>query len=87
MKFVLVAASSLLAVASPAFAHGSDTANTVNSVRESAETPAEPAATGTGDGERLVCRRIEADTSSRLGNRRVCMTADQWRQRQRHPNG
>jgi hypothetical protein len=31
------------------------------------------------DGQRQICRRIEADTSSRLGSRRACHTAEEWR--------
>ena len=33
------------------------------------------------NGERLICRRIEA-TASRTGSRRVCLTAREWREHQ-----
>jgi hypothetical protein len=83
MKLVVVAASSLLAVASPAFAHPSDTAATPNGAREATESPATPATGENADSERMVCRRVEDDTSSRMGSRKICMTAEQWRRQQR----
>jgi hypothetical protein len=54
-------------------------------------TPAAPAAapatTGATEtvvktGQEVVCKRLEAATGSRLGGRRVCKTAEQWRQDQ-----
>ena len=36
------------------------------------------------NGERRICRRVETDTSSRMTTRRVCLTAREWRQRQRN---
>ena len=35
------------------------------------------------NGERLVCRRVETDSTSHLATRRVCRTAQQWRDAQR----
>src|SRR5690606_2630096 len=37
---------------------------------------------GSGEnGERLICRRVISDSSSRLnGSRRVCHTAERWRE-------
>ena len=35
------------------------------------------------EGERRICRRIETDSTSRMATRRVCRTADEWRQAQR----
>jgi hypothetical protein len=35
------------------------------------------------DGERRICRRIETDSSSRMGSHRVCRTAQEWRDAQR----
>ena len=34
-------------------------------------------------GERLICRRVETDSSSHMGTRRICRTAQQWREAQR----
>ncbi len=34
----------------------------------------------TADGERRICRRIDT-TESRVGRRRVCLTAREWRER------
>lgn len=48
-----------------------------------AENGTAPAADTANDAERPICRRVIADPSSRMGNRRVCMTAAQWRQSQR----
>jgi hypothetical protein len=39
--------------------------------QSAAETPA--------NGERLICRRIASGTASRMGSRRVCRTAAEWR--------
>ena len=33
--------------------------------------------------ERLICRRVETDSSSHMGTRRICRTAQQWRDAQR----
>lgn len=34
------------------------------------------------NGERLICRRVEAGSASRMATRRVCLTAREWRERQ-----
>jgi hypothetical protein len=81
---VFVAFSSLVLIASPAFAQGGS-----GSVSGSAAELATQ--TGTPDsnesqpsnGERRICRRVENDSSSRMGARRVCRTAEQWREAQR----
>jgi len=35
------------------------------------------------EGERRICRRVETDSASRMATRRVCRTAEEWRQSQR----
>jgi hypothetical protein len=35
------------------------------------------------DGEHRICRRVEADSRSRMSTRRLCLTPAQWRDRQR----
>ena len=48
---------------------------------EAAEAP-ENATSTAGEaegGERRICRRVETATGSRMSYRRMCMTADQWR--------
>lgn len=44
-------------------------------------TAIQPAAEGP-KAERRICKREES-TESRLGGKRVCLTAEQWRERQR----
>lgn len=39
----------------------------------------------TADGERRICRRIET-SESRVGRRRLCLTAAEWRDRARQSN-
>jgi hypothetical protein len=54
-------------------AAGTDTAVTTAPAPQATETP---------KAERKICKREEA-TESRLGGKRVCLTAEQWRERQR----
>jgi hypothetical protein len=56
-------------------AAGSDTA-------AAATTATVPQATEALKAERKICKREDA-TESRLAAKRVCLTADQWRDRQR----
>ena len=35
------------------------------------------------DGERCICRRVQAETSTRTSVRNTCMTAKQWKQWER----
>ena len=53
-------------------ASATDTAVTTAPAPQATETKA----------ERKICKREEA-TESRLGGKRVCLTAEQWRERQR----
>jgi hypothetical protein len=49
---------------------------------ETAPTTAAPAQAEAPKAERKICKREDA-TESRLGAKRVCLTAEQWRERQR----
>ena len=81
-SFVLVMTGLLLTT--PAFAQGvggGSTGSGAQMATEATETP-ENAASTSGDaegGERRICRRVETGTGSRMSYRRMCMTADQWR--------
>lgn len=37
--------------------------------------------------EKLICRRIEARTGSRLGSRKLCATRGEWREREKLAKG
>lgn len=50
----------------------------------SADPPAEAAGAGEPKKEKLVCKRTSA-TRSRMGSKRVCKTAEQWRDDPRDP--
>ena len=83
---MFVAFASVVLVASPAFAQGGS-GSVSGSGGEIATQNDTPESTGTGgqgaDGERRICRRIEAGSQSRMTYRRVCRTAEEWRQSQR----
>ena len=88
MKAFAVLISGLL-LASPAFAQptpGPSEAGATTGLSEqgggAATDNGNPGATPS-DADRPICRRVIADPSSRMGNRRVCMTAAQWRESQR----
>ena len=81
---VFVAFAAVALFASPALAQGgsgavsgSDLA-TQNDIPESSGQAGQNAA-----GERRICRRIETDSSTRRASRRVCRTAQEWREAQR----
>jgi len=75
MKSVLFVASSLL-LASSALAQ-----NAGSATDRSPSAPTESTSGGpVSADDQIVCRRIEADTGTRLkGNRRICMTRREWR--------
>ena len=57
-------------------ASATDTATAAPSLPTEVQTDENPKA------ERKICKR-EDSTESRLGGKRVCLTAEQWRERQR----
>jgi hypothetical protein len=78
-----VVALSLAALSSPAFAQptarvGTDRGadNTQSDTRRSGETDA--------TGERLICRSVSSSSTTRMAARRVCRTAEQWRESSRN---
>ncbi|WP_129794602.1 hypothetical protein [Sphingosinicella sp. CPCC 101087] len=79
MKFVLVVAS---AVMLPSIAVAQNAGSTAQA--PSGQASSTPGRAQSRDEER-VCRRIQADTGSRLSdNRRVCMTRREWREYDRN---
>jgi hypothetical protein len=58
-------------------ATGAMNADLIPSERERLQE--EPTAQAPANGERLICRRIASGTASRMGSRRVCRTAAEWR--------
>jgi hypothetical protein len=85
MKAFVVAISCLLA-ATPAFAQSS-TGSVSGGAAELATQNDTPESTGdnarTAEGERRICRRVETGSTSRMSSRRVCRTAEEWREAQR----
>ena len=82
---MFVAFSSLFLIASPAFAQGGS-GSVSGSAGELATQNGTPESTGNSgqgaDGERRICRRIETGSQSRMTYRRVCRTAQEWREAQ-----
>ena len=83
---VFVALASVALFASPAFAQGGS-GSVSGSAGELQTQTDTPESTGQGgqnaDGERRICRRIDTDSSTRRASRRVCRTAQEWREAQR----
>ena len=73
----LVAAVSLLALASPVFAQRTN----VNRDAGASSTPSDTHRTGdtNENGERLICRMTQTSSTSRMSSRRVCHTEAEWR--------
>jgi len=80
MKAYVVAFCSVL-LATPALAlEPGSTGGNAPGASNSSEAPA--GANHRADGARearQICRRIESDTSRRIGSRLVCHTAEEWR--------
>ena len=81
----------LVAIALPAFLLASAAAAEVNT--SPAGTDDNAAAAGRSapvqaeddeDEDRRVCRRVETNTGSRVPHRLVCLTASEWRARERN---
>ncbi len=78
-----VAFASVALMAAPAFAQGGSTsvsgsAGEIATQNDTTETNENQVS----NGERMICRRVDIDSSTRRG-RRVCRTAQQWREAQR----
>ena len=83
---MFVAFASLVLMTSPAFAQSGST-SVSGSAGELATQGDTPESTGhagqNADGERRICRRVETGSQSRMTSRRVCRTAEEWREAQR----
>ena len=83
---MIVAFASVALLAAPAFAQSgtvSGSAAELSAQNDATET-SETDATQGANGERLICRRVQNDSSTRRTNsRRICRTAQQWREAQR----
>ena len=85
---VFVAFASVALLATPAFAQGGNGAVSGSAGELSMQTDAadsnEVDGAQSSSGERLICRRVQNDSSTRRTNaRRICRTAQQWREAQR----
>ncbi|HEV2867438.1 MAG TPA: hypothetical protein VGX37_13085 [Allosphingosinicella sp.] len=80
MKALTVVISALF-LAAPMLAQASETpeADTNSSTARTEQSTAPTEAQGQDDPDRRICRRIEENTGSRTSGRRVCLTAEQWR--------
>ncbi|WP_166037680.1 DUF3421 domain-containing protein [Sphingosinicella sp. YJ22] len=84
MKLAVVAVASLL-IATPSLAQVTGASGSNGSNIETGQQNLPEGASEGGrnaNGERLICRRVEAGSSSRMSTRRVCLTAREWRERQ-----
>lgn len=86
MKAFAVVISGLL-LASPALAQANDGNSQTTGQEQSSTTSTEQSGTEAaeeGEGaERRICRRVGDRTASLTAGRRVCMTAEQWRNARR----
>jgi hypothetical protein len=81
-----VAFASVALIAAPAFAQGGSGAvsSSAGELSTQNDTPESTGQSGQGaDGERRICRRVETGSQSRMTTRRVCRTAEEWREAQR----
>ena len=82
MKSVILVASSFL-LASAGFAQGGTSSGSDR--RPSSQSGQTSGGAPVNEDDRIVCRRIQADTGSMIGgNRRVCMTKREWREYERN---
>ena len=88
MKRLILVASCLL-LASPSLAQettGEQADLTPSSQSGSTAGGTQSGSTASGtqsEDDRVVCRRMQADTGSMIGSRRVCMTKRDWREYER----
>jgi hypothetical protein len=78
---MFVAFTALALAASPAFAQsGAATGSATAPAAQNDQSGGNASATQNANGERLICRRVEAGGAvGRMESRRVCLTAAQWR--------
>jgi hypothetical protein len=80
MKRLILVASCLL-LASPSLAQ--ETSGSQADRTPSSQSGSTAGGTQSED-DRVVCRRLQADTGSMIGSRRVCMTKREWREYERN---
>ena len=83
---VFVAFASVALLATPALAQGGSgsVSGSASELATQSDTPESTGQAGTNAaGERRICRRLDTDSSTRRGSRRVCRTAQEWREAQR----
>lgn len=80
MRFQVALLAGML-IAAPAFAQDAPRAGADHGA---STTPSDTRHTGdtNENGERLICRSISTSSTSRMAARRICRTAEQWRQAQ-----
>jgi hypothetical protein len=78
MKVYVVALCGFL-LAAPALAQPSGTAGSGDAIPSRPSRAPESASGGEHAAPRQICRRIDSDTSRRIGSRLVCHTAEEWR--------
>ena len=86
MKAFVVIAFCGFVVAAPAFAQGSGGVVSGSGAGLSSQSDAsdsDESDARADDGERRICRRIPTSSGSRMATRRVCRTAQEWRDSQR----
>ena len=82
--FVVVVVSSMM-LASAGLAQTAPGSGAASDNRPSGQQTESPAGGSVSRDEEVLCRRIAADTGSRInGRQRVCMTRRQWREHERH---
>ncbi|MEA3031835.1 MAG: hypothetical protein QOG13_3160 [Sphingomonadales bacterium] len=86
MKAFVVACCAVL-LAGPALAQsgGGSVSGSAGELSTQSDTPESSgdANQRSADGERRICRRVETTSTSRMSTRRVCRTAQEWRDTQR----
>lgn len=73
-----LAAMSVLALSAPAFAQETAPPAAQPGANTAPSGDAHPSDTNAQD-ERRICRTSQADVNSRMGARRICKTAAEWR--------
>jgi hypothetical protein len=77
MRLAFMAA--VIALSTPAFATTGDNSQVPNTSADAVQQPSQNA-TADAQVDRKICRRIDA-TESRLAAKKLCLTAEQWKQR------
>jgi hypothetical protein len=77
----LAVASCLVLISSPAFAQTARSlaTNSPDLADDHAVSDTHHSGDANAQGERLVCRNVQAQSYSRMGTHRVCHTEQQWR--------